>query len=657
MAGLNVPGIGSGLDIAGMSSGLAQAEMSPLISAQTEKSTTLTTKLSALSQVVAGLNSFMTTLGGLKASNISDSKLSYTNEEKVVNVEATGRAQAGVYEVQVNSIASNHRLKSQVFTDTQVFTGSVSITVGTSSTNISIDEGSSIFELANKINNADSKVNAVVINNGSGNILSLTSAEKGQAGSIDISGFNATGSTGSALDKISFTSGNNQLTEVSVANDAEILLNGVSVTSSDNSFDTAVNGLSIDINQEMASQNLSEKQYFTIEKDNSDVSNRLDTFIEHYNSLITGLKDLTKYNQDTNVAAVFTGDADIRSLSSQLSAAMINPISSVSGQYNTFYSIGVRSSGDGKFALDEDALNKALDDDPDSVMSLILNGLSSDHHGVSISTEMDDTIPSFTNSITIDTLPGISSARSSFLSSSNPLTEAITIASGISLNFNGSIIASALGEGGDDLSFDNYADLITQINADLKSNNMAIIASLDVNGQSGYFYSEITFSQMDPTQGVLSIASMGSGPLSSYNIGTATPATPGLLTYNDSSHEYFNDFTMDEGVDIDIDINSVFAGEQISISADKGYAYNISNIISSFIDDDGVFDTKEDSLNSSKDRTEELKTRYQDKQQRIEDRYLKEFQALDIMLVRMRSQSDALSAQLDQIQANSINGN
>lgn len=657
MAGLNVPGIGSGLDISGMSSGLAQAEMAPLINAQIKKSDSITTKISALSQVAAGLASFQTTLSGLKSSNISDSKLSYTNENKVIDIEATGRAQTGVYEVQVNSIASNHRLKSQEFTDTQEFHGSVSITVGTSSTNISIDEGSSIFELANKINTADSKVNAVVINNGSGNILSLTSADKGQAGSIEISGLNATGSTVSGLDKISFISGNNQLTEVSVANDAEILLNGVSVTSSDNSFNTAVNGLSIDINQEQASQNLGEKQHFTIEKDNSDVSSRLDDFVKHYNSLISGLKELTKYNQDTNEAAVFTGDSDIRSLATQLSSAMINPIASVSGQYNTFYAIGVRSSGDGNFALDVDVLNNALDDDPDSVMSLILNGLSSDHHAISITTEMEDTIPSFTNSITIDTLPGIASAQSSYISTINPLSEPITITSGITLNFNGAIIASALGEGGDDLYFNNYADLITQVNADLNSNNLALIASLKVTEQAGYFYSQIKFSQLDPTQGVLDIASMGTGPLSVYSITAGSPATPGLLTYNDASHEYFNDFTLDEGVDIDIDINSVYAGEQISISADKGYAYNISNIISSFIDDDGVFETKEASLQSSKERTEELKTRYTDKQQRIEDRYLKEFQALDIMLVRMRSDSDALTAQLDQIQANSINGN
>jgi flagellar hook-associated protein 2 len=655
MAAINVPGLGSGLDIAGMSSGLAQAEMGGFIKEAQRQQYDTSSQISSLSKITSALGRFQGTLNGMNIGSMSTNTLTYASPDKVVDITATGRAVNGNYDVEVISIASSHRLKSQSFSDTQYFHGNLSISTPDSNFHLTVPEGSSIFALANQINNEAEGIAAVVIDNGSGNVLSISSELTGTDGLIEIIGTDDSSSVASELNKLTFTSTTQSMTEVKQASDAIIKINGVQIISSDNNFDDAISGLEISINNSIAVDKIGDVQGFTISKDSSAIKTKVNQFVSDYNSIISGLKALSKYDPETDSAGVFTGDSDIRILQSKLSTAMTSPIEDAMGRYTTLYSIGVRTTDDGTFSIDDEILATAVADDEASVLSLLATGLSSNHPGVSVLTDMSDEVEVFSETITVTSHPTPAYAASTSFLSTDPSTTPVSILSGINLNFNGLLLASALGEGGDDLDFTNYNDLIAQINADLLEQNIPVSATLDIHTDpnSPLFLSTIKFTQDTTTEGLLELDSLGTLADMGFNPASPVPTKLGTLDYKSQEYDFVNSFTMpDENIDLDLNPDSINIPEQITITASKGFAFRINELMNNYIDGpESILETKDVALRDSNDRLSTRIEELEDKKDRVESRYLKQFQALDIALVRMKQKSEALTGQLDSIQS------
>lgn len=654
MAGINVPGLGSGLDIAGMSSGLAQAEMGGFIKEAQRKQFETTNQISSLSQISVALSSFQGTLSDINVGEMTKNTLTYAAKDKVINISASGRAVNGNYDIEVLSLASSHRLKSQEFDDSQIFQGTLNISTDNESYALTVPENSSIFALAQQINTETEGISAVVVDNGSGNVLSISSETTGTDGTIEITGTDDASAPASELNKLSFNSSSQIMSEVKSAADASIKINGVEIISSDNNFDDAISGLEISVNNSIAIDKIGEVQEFTIKKDNRAIKNHISQLVKDYNSIITGIKQLSNYDAEKGEAAVFTGDADIRTLVQKLTTAMMTPIDGISGKYNTLYSIGIKSTNDGSFIIDESILDKAIEDEEESVMSLLAAGLNSNHEGVVIDTEMSDEIGVFNEDITITSVPNIASIKASAVLFSDPHTTPHSITEGINLLFNGTLLISALGEGGDDLDFTNYDDFLSQINADLASQNIPITAKLEVNSSGGTppsFFTAFVFEQDNPIEGTLSIETMGS--LSSFYQNSEIPAEPGKLIYKNQEYDHFNAFTLpDKDIDLVIDPASINPPDQVELSASKGYAYRINALVASYVEGDGaILESKETALKSAKDRLTTKIEELNEKKDRVEARYLKQFQALDMILVRMKQQSESLNGQLDSIRS------
>jgi len=656
MAGLQVPGIGSGLDIEGMSKGLANAEIFGPMDNAVKAGNKIDSRISALSQITAGLESFKGTISRLHNASSTDNKLTYNAESKIVTINSNGRAMDGDYDVEVNQIASNHRLMTSVYGEDEVFSGSMMITVDGSSSSLSIEDNSSIYSLANQINDSMDDISAVVINNGSGNVLSISSRVDGIDGVMKITSLDNSTSTNTNMSKINFdvASTTNLLTEVNAAKNAIMKINGVSVESSGNNFDDAISGLEISINPETAVDNLNAKQNFKIEKDDSAILTSLKAFVGNFNGIMDGLKDLQKYDQSTGTAGAFNGDSDVRQLSTELAMAMVNVVDSGSSKYNTLYSIGVRSLEAGRYKVDEDIFAEALEDDRSSVLNLIKNGFSTNNTNIVVDAEDADILDAFSEEITIKSKPRPSEVGMDKAIEGNPLSTPVTITSGLSLLYNGTLLASGLGEGGDSLSFTNYADLLDQINQDLVAKGIPVEGALNYTNTppSTSYLTSMLFTQNNVSEGILSIdtASMLSG--FSANLGIAS--APGVLSYQNNDYDYYSDFDLpDIDASIEISVEKIKDNESAIISLNKGYAYRLDSIINKFMDEDGIFDIKEDSLDASKTRIDETITGLEEDLVTIEERYLKQFQALDLQLVRLKTQSDTLDGQLKQIAANS----
>jgi flagellar hook-associated protein 2 len=649
MAGIAVPGIGSGLDVDGMSYGLARAEMSGSITFATERQEKIDTKISTLGNIMAGFTSFKDTLSNMSASSMSGNKLSYQSEDKVLNITTTGNAINGNYEVEVLSIAAKHSVRSVEFDDADVFSGSLSIVSGDTSFSISIDDNSSIFSVANRINDDLSGVSAVVINNGSGNVLSISAKEFGTTGEISITAVNGTDAN-SKLNSLNYNSTTQSMSESKQASDGQIKINGVTVVSTSNDFNSAVKGLDITINKDIAIDNIGTSQSFDISKDNDSLINSIRTFKNHLNGLLTGLKESSNYNADTGTASIFSGDNDIRALTQQMRTIISGSIETNS-QYNTLYSIGMKTSSDGILTLDDEKLLAAIEDDAEAVIQLMSGGLSSSNSAFSIDTEMSDDLPTFTEEIVVSSVPEIAHSTISNTLLSDPMSTAISLSQGFDLSFNGSIIATLLGGGGDSLNFTNYPDLVSQINADLLSQNVPITASLFTNELlANQFSVDILFKQDIVSEGSITLDT--SSLPGNFSQSNTTAAVEGTLIYDDTTYNFVSGFTIpDTEIDITIDPSSLEDNDSATIASNKGFAYLLSNLVNSYMDDDGIFDNKKASLDDSKTRIADNIDSLFDKQDRIEERYLREFRALDMALSSMKLQSDSLTAQLNQIQS------
>jgi flagellar capping protein FliD len=320
-------------------------------------------------------------------------------------------------------------------------------------------------------------------------------------------------------------------------------------------------------------------------------------------------------------------------------------------QYNTLYSIGMKTSSDGILTLDDEKLLAAIEDDAEAVIQLMSGGLSSSNSAFSIDTEMSDDLPTFTEEIVVSSVPEIAHSTLSNTLLSDPMSTAISLSQGFDLSFNGSIIATLLGGGGDSLNFTNYPDLVSQINADLLSQNVPITASLFTNELlANQFSVDILFKQDIVSEGSITLDT--SSLPGNFSQSNTTAAVEGTLIYDDTTYNFVSGFTIpDTEIDITIDPSSLEDNDSATIASNKGFAYLLSNLVNSYMDDDGIFDNKKASLDDSKTRIADNIDSLFDKQDRIEERYLREFRALDMALSSMKLQSDSLTAQLNQIQS------
>lgn len=653
MAGINVPGIGSGLDIENMASGLARADMGGRISNASKQAEKIDSKISGLAAILAGLDSFDKTLDGLAVDVMNGNKLSYAADSKIMDVKSKGYALSGNYEIEVSSVASAHMLKSQEFSANDTFDGDINITVNNLTNSINIPSGSSIYEVADRINNGSEKVMAVVINNGTGDVLSLSSKDKGQDGLIEIDGID---SQGTNLSKLDFNSYDTTMIQTRAASNAIIKVNGVNVESSTNKFNDTISGLELTINEDNALDQLNDPQYFTIEEDDEIVFKALDGFISQYNGIVGGIKGYTKYDQAEDKAAAFTGDVDINMLLRELQIAMISQGDNPGSSYQSLYSIGVKSGNTGNFSIDKSKFMAALDDDRAGVISLISNGFGSNNAGVSLTGDVDDIAESFNKTIVINTKPTASNSSATASLATDPNLTAVSITKGIDLYFNDSLLIGSLGEGGSDLSFNNYSELMSQINTDLADNNVPISAKLSSSLVNGFYQTSILFEQMNISDGLLEINDISG--LSSFGSIVSNATTTGQLSVDGVDTDYINTFSIEnDAIDVEINNDSVVQGESFSVFASKGFSHSLKDIIKDFAGDDGFLKAKEDNLATSKtSMSERIEDLYND-QQAAEDRYLKQFQALDILLTRLKGQQDQLTAQLKQITANSTRSN
>lgn len=381
--GISSVGINSGVLNSDLIDKLVKAERTPVETRLDIKKDEYDAKLSAYGQIKTALSDLRIEARKLsKASSFS--KLTATSTNSAVSATATKAGAKGNYTVTVNTLAQAHVLASDSFTNTTdvIGTGTLALTIGDTTTNITIDaSNNTLAGIAAAVNAQDDVgVTASVINTGSGYRLLFRADETGAENAISVS---ITGdgdgidNNDAGLSQLSFNGTDNFMDETSEALDAEFEFNGVAVTRSSNTVSDLVDGLTLNLN----GTNTGSPASIKVGLDTATMADNVSKFFEKYNALATMYKEMTAYDPDSGEAAVLVGDATLRNVFNQVKSNVHALMTGLVGQeVRSLADIGITTDArTGEITFDEEAFIAAANNYSDDVEALFaVQGRTSD---------------------------------------------------------------------------------------------------------------------------------------------------------------------------------------------------------------------------------------------------------------------------------------
>ncbi|BBI53447.1 flagellar hook-associated protein 2 [Vreelandella olivaria] len=348
MASISSLGIGSGLDLNGLLDDLQKAEKEKLVPI-VERQETQQTKISAYGQLQSALSQFQTAAEALNDSALYES-LSTSVGGSAITAAADEEAQPGSYNVTVDTLATRGTLASEgvAAADEAITAADQKLTLNFadgSTQEIDIASGSTLEDIRDTINaTEDSGVNATIINDGTNYRLALSSSETGADASIADFSFDGTAP---------FTA--DTANTLQSGTDAALTVNGIDITSSTNQVEGAIQGVTLNLQEEGNST-------VKVEQNTLKVREAVTGFVNAYNDLKDTISDLTSFNSDTGEAGELVGDSVVRTVESRLRGVLGGV---VDGELSILSDIGISQKYDSglgysKLEIDEGKLNDAI---------------------------------------------------------------------------------------------------------------------------------------------------------------------------------------------------------------------------------------------------------------------------------------------------------
>lgn len=367
MASITTTGIGSGLDISGLVQSLVTAEGQAQASRLERREAGFQARLSAYGSFRSAVEELRSALEPLKTLSRFQGRTVTSGNKDVVAGTAGATAAPGSFAIEVVQLATPQKLRSGVFAaeTTAVGTGSLVVTTGGKSMTLVIDaKNGTLAGIRDAVNGASGNpgVTASIVTGTAGAQLVLTSRSTGASNAITVTQSGGDG----GLSSLVYDPANSilNLTEVSAARDASILVDGVAVTSATNSFTSAISGVTIDAT---GVSTVGEPTTLTIAYDTTGARSKIDEFVGAYNSLVDNLRALASYDPETKVAGPLLGDATYRDFSESVRRLLSTSTGGLGVSFATLAELGISRTLDGTLEVNDAKLASALTTDFDGV--------------------------------------------------------------------------------------------------------------------------------------------------------------------------------------------------------------------------------------------------------------------------------------------------
>jgi len=297
---------------------------------------------------------------------------SVTGDAATVNVSSGVSPQS--FSLDITDLATKEIQESDQFLSKTAFvasgTGTISISVGSSSFDIDVTASTTLEELSQSINDtAGSAVKAQVLNVADGDYrLILTSQDTGSDQTISI-----TDSSALLLQNLV------QGTPIQAGTDAHFKYNGIDFTRSTNTIDDITTGVEITLNEAGLSN-------VTVSQDSGNIVEEMKGFVEAYNTLTKEIDNSLTADPEKGTVGVFNGDNTFKSLTRELKNVLFSSNGdneSLAGFFSTVNAGGVIESAfelkeSGTLTFNETVFQEKFDSDPDAAEKFLKYSTNSD---------------------------------------------------------------------------------------------------------------------------------------------------------------------------------------------------------------------------------------------------------------------------------------
>lgn len=380
------PGIGSGLDVKGLVSSLMATEQGPM-NAILKQQATDQAKISAWGNVKSALGTLQTAASTLNLSSTFSAVAAKVADASYFTAASTGGAVAGDYNIEVKALATSQKLISPAFADTKTAVGDGILTIdigkydtgatpptftaqtGSQQVMISIDSSNdTLAGIRDAINGANAGVSASIVNDGSGNRLSITTKDSGTANQVRI-GVMPDGGTG--LNQLSYdaTGTTSGLSQNVAAADAHLVVDGLDIYKSSNTVTDAVQGITLNLLKTTPDKTPNK---LSLTPDTDKIRSAIDTFVSAYNAVHAQISTLTAYDSSTGSGSLLTGDSLMNTIDSKLRSMVTTTVQTGITGLSSLTDLGVGFQTDGTLKVDTDQRDKILNDPTKEVKKLFV---------------------------------------------------------------------------------------------------------------------------------------------------------------------------------------------------------------------------------------------------------------------------------------------
>jgi flagellar hook-associated protein 2 len=365
------------LDVPTLVSQLMAVERRPIDTLNTQVSS-YQTKISSFGTLSGLVSSFQSASQNL--SNTLQKLASTPSDPGVFSATAGSTAVPGNYSVNVSQLAQSQNLVAAGQTSSTaaigngtattvtfdfgaisggtltngIYSGAAFTSNGNGTASIVIDSTNNTLEgMRDAINAAAIGVTATIVNDGSGTPyrLALTSGSSGAGNSMKITTSGGDGSIDSLLGYD--PAGTQHLTQTLAAQNAELTVNGIAITSASNAVSEAIQGVTLTLTNTTATP-----ASLTVARDTSAIDTAASGFVDAFNALATQIKSRSAYGTSSSAGGALAGDGTLRVMQDQLRSIFNTPASG--GTLTSLAEVGIAFKSDGTLSLDSSKLNSAI---------------------------------------------------------------------------------------------------------------------------------------------------------------------------------------------------------------------------------------------------------------------------------------------------------
>jgi len=352
-------------------------------------------KQDALNTIRDSLSSFRSTATGLASKadffgyNASlSSNSAAVPASTLLDVSGSNSVSAGQHTIIVQQLAQSERLSSSIAVKDSTGTAAASDATALNLSGgfqiegiaITVNVGDSLQDIAATINQANSGatatgVSASVVKVADNDFrLTLVSDATGAAG-FTLSGIDLDAAGGLANLQLGAVGQGNARTQLQAAQDAQISMDGLTVTRSSNSISDVLAGVTLTLKQADPAVAVN----MSIDVDQQALRDNVQAFVDGYNQVQSYINAQFTFDQTTQTSGPLSGEAVLRNLQSSLTSTLFQSVPGVAADRNSLVRIGIEPDASGQLLINETLFAPILATDQNAIRDLfVASGSSTD---------------------------------------------------------------------------------------------------------------------------------------------------------------------------------------------------------------------------------------------------------------------------------------